>query len=231
LPMTVARRELEALYTDHLVEEPAAGRYRLHDLLRDYARTLAHTDPPEENERALDRLLDHYHHSAAAADRHLAGHTRPNPRAATSLRDTRDFGDEVRASAWMRVERANLLACLETAASVRPRRVVELTGTLAGLLDRDGPWSQARHLHRRAATTARSLGDRLGEATALADLGSVCQRTGDYAEAIELHQRALNLFRELGNHLGEANVLDNLGLTRRRTGDYAGATDLHQQAL
>ncbi|MFI5780245.1 tetratricopeptide repeat protein [Nocardia sp. NPDC051570] len=232
LPAAVTRRELEALYTDHLIEEPAPGRYRLHDLLRDYAHTLAASDPPEENDRALDRLLDYYQNSAAAADRHLSRHARPTPPPASSAGvAVRDFDDEVRALAWMRVERINLLACVEHAAADRPRRVVDLTGALAGLLDRDGPWLQARHLHRRAAVTAGSLDDHLGEATALADLGSIGERTGDYAEATDLHQQALARYREVGSRLGEANVLNNLGVVREATGDYPEATTLHQRAL
>ncbi len=231
LPVAVARRELEALYTDHLIEEPTSGRYRLHDLLRDYARILVASNPTEENDRALGRLLDYYRSSAAAADRHLARHTRPVLASAPASVTPREFGDEVQALTWMRVERANLLICLETVATERPGWMVELTGALAGLLDRDGPWSQARHLHRRAAVVARSLGDRLGEATALADLGSVCERAGDYAEAVAQQQQALVLYREVGNHLGEANTLGNLGLVHYRTGNHAEARDLYQQAV
>ncbi len=227
LPVAVARRELEALYTDHLVEEPAPGRYRLHDLLRDYARTLAAGDPREHNDRALDRLLDHYRNTAAAADRRLARRTRPSADVAAN-----DFADEARAWGWVRVERVNLLACLEHAAATdQPRRVVELTAGLAALLDRDGPWPQARRLHHRAVDAARSLGDRLGEANALADLGSVCQRTGDYAEATELHRRALRLYREIGDRLGEANALGTLGIVGEETGTYAEAIDLYERAL
>ena len=39
----------------------------MHDLLRDYARTLAATDPPAECDVALDRLLDYYLHTATLA--------------------------------------------------------------------------------------------------------------------------------------------------------------------
>ena len=36
-----ARRRLDELYDQHLLAEPAPGRYRLHDLLREHARALA----------------------------------------------------------------------------------------------------------------------------------------------------------------------------------------------
>jgi hypothetical protein len=35
----------------HLIEEPARGRYRFHELLGDYARALAATDPPGHQDR------------------------------------------------------------------------------------------------------------------------------------------------------------------------------------
>jgi len=36
--LTVARRRLEALYDRYLLSEPATGRYRMHDLIREHAR-------------------------------------------------------------------------------------------------------------------------------------------------------------------------------------------------
>jgi tetratricopeptide (TPR) repeat protein len=41
-----ARRCLDELYDQHLLTEPAPGRYQLHDLLREHAQTLAAADGP-----------------------------------------------------------------------------------------------------------------------------------------------------------------------------------------
>jgi transcriptional regulator with XRE-family HTH domain len=41
-----ARRCLDELYDQHLITEPAPGRYQLHDLLREHARALAASDDP-----------------------------------------------------------------------------------------------------------------------------------------------------------------------------------------
>ena len=46
VPLGQARQDLDALYTDHLIDEPAPGRYRLHDLIREYARTLTTRHDP-----------------------------------------------------------------------------------------------------------------------------------------------------------------------------------------
>jgi transcriptional regulator with XRE-family HTH domain len=67
-----ARRELDELYDQHLITEPAPGRYQLHDLLREHARALAAADDPAESEAAARRLLDYYLHTALAAGWHFA---------------------------------------------------------------------------------------------------------------------------------------------------------------
>ncbi|WP_211300286.1 tetratricopeptide repeat protein [Nocardia fluminea] len=234
IPTGTALTALDALYTDHLIEETRPGRYRLHDLVGEYARTLADTDPPEPagNTVAVDRLLDYYQATATAANRWVA--RRPTPTTDTPPPEppgpVRDFDGEVAALSWLRVERANLLACLAHAVTDDPPHTVALTNALSGLLDRDGPWTLAAELYGRALTTARRTTDRLGEATTLTNLGLVRANTADYAEATDLHQRAQALYREIGNRLGEATTLTNLGNVRERTGDYAEANDLYQRA-
>ncbi|MBY8857104.1 tetratricopeptide repeat protein [Nocardia sp. CA2R105] len=233
IPVEVARHELEALYTDHLLEETSPARYRLHDLLRAYARALTTSDSDRDNDEALDRLLDYYQHTSGAADRWLARRTNPTsgPIASLPSSSSRDFGGEIPALAWMRAERVNLLACLEHTTTHQPARMVVLTGLLAGLLERDGPWSQARQLHQRATEAADRLGDRLAHAAALDDLGTAFRRTGAHGEAVDLYRQALRIFREMGNRLGQANALQNLSSVNRLTGVYGEAADLHQQAL
>ncbi|MBY8864003.1 tetratricopeptide repeat protein [Nocardia sp. CA2R105] len=228
LPVMVAQRELEALYTDHLLDETGPGRYRLHDLLREYTRTLT-----ADNDNAMQRLLDYYQHTASTADRYLARRTRPTRDQPASDPDTpaQNFADEMAALAWMRLERANLLACLEHTAVHQSARMVELTELLAGLLERDGPWPQARQLHQRAADAAERLGDRLGQANALNNLGAIYTNTGEYSAAAELYGQALAIYREVENHLGEANALVNLGLICWNIGDYDAAAELYGQAL
>ncbi len=69
--LATARRQLRALYDHHLISEPAASRYRLHDLLREHAQGLAATDGHLTREAAIARLLDYYLHTALAADKHI----------------------------------------------------------------------------------------------------------------------------------------------------------------
>src|SRR5580693_5931920 len=70
--LATARRHLDGLYDQHLLTEPASGRYRLHDLLREHARALAASDDPADRDAAVGRLLDYYLHTALAASRHIS---------------------------------------------------------------------------------------------------------------------------------------------------------------
>ncbi|MFI7664853.1 ATP-binding protein [Nocardia sp. NPDC049526] len=227
--VTTARRELQALYSDHLLDETARGRYRLHDLLRVYARTLTTTDAADDTIDAMDRLLNYYQHTAAAADARLTRQARPTANTIGGV-EVPEFG-EMRALAWMRRERANLLACLEHTTGRDPGRMVTLTEVVAGLLQRDGPWPLARDLHQRAADASAHLGDRLAHANALGALGDTYWRTGAYGQAADLYQRALGRYREISNRLGEANTLVSLGNLRKETGDHSGSAALYRQAL
>ena len=78
--LAAARRGLEALYDQYLLTEPAQGRYRMHDLIREHARALAgRLDPDDDRDQATARLLDYYQHTAARADALIARQTRPAP--------------------------------------------------------------------------------------------------------------------------------------------------------
>src|SRR5262249_60891950 len=58
--LDTARRHLDELYDQHLIGEPATGRYQLHDLLREHARPPAPADGPAESDPATRPLPDHY---------------------------------------------------------------------------------------------------------------------------------------------------------------------------
>jgi tetratricopeptide (TPR) repeat protein len=230
-----ARRGLEALYDQYLIAEPAHGRYRLHDLIREHARALAgRLDPDRDRDAAIIRLLDYYQHTAARAGALIARQARPAPAAADGAIPAvvPVLAGREQALAWARAERASLLACLDHATGTgQHARVTALTAGLAGLLRHDGPWADAITRHTAAIEAARHLGDRLGQASALNDLGDVWQLMSDYPAAAQALEQALGLYRDLGDRLGQANALRDLGVVRRATGDYPAAAQAHEQAL
>jgi tetratricopeptide (TPR) repeat protein/transcriptional regulator with XRE-family HTH domain len=230
-----ARRGLEALYDQYLIAEPAQGRYRLHDLIREHARVLAgRLDPDRDRDGAAARLLDYYQHTAARANALIARQTRPAPAAAVGAIPAAvpALADREQALAWARAERASLLACLDHATGTgQHARVIALTAALAGLLRHDGPWADAITRHTAAIQAAQYLGDRRGQAGALSDLGVVRRLTDDYPGAAQALEQALSIYRDLGDRLGQANALRELGAVRWLRGDYLGAAQALEQAL
>ncbi len=233
-----ATRYLDTLHREALLTEAAYRRYRMHDLIRRYARDHAAAEPAADRRDALERLLDYYTAAAGTAQRRLARRTSIVPARAPAATPGAtpaaipDLKDAASALAWARAERANLLACLTHATeSGQQARVVALTAGLAALLQQDGPWTDAVALHTTAGELARVLGDRLGQASALNDLGVTYRMTGQYPAAAQVLDQALTSYRELGDQLGQANVLNDLGVVHRMTGQYPAAAQVLDQAL
>jgi tetratricopeptide (TPR) repeat protein/transcriptional regulator with XRE-family HTH domain len=230
-----ARRGLEALYEHYLIAEPAPGRYRMHDLIREHARALAsRLDPGADREEAAGRLLDYYQRAAARAQDLLARQARgvPVPAAGPAPAAVPVLAGREQALAWSRAERTSLLACLDQAAEEgQHARVIALTAALEGLLRYDGPWDEAITRHAAAVRAARQLGDRPGAALALSNLGDARQLAGDYPGAARDLREALGICRELSDRPGVALALTSLGNTRRMSEDYPGAARDLREAL
>jgi tetratricopeptide (TPR) repeat protein/transcriptional regulator with XRE-family HTH domain len=222
-----ADRHLRALYDQNMIAEPTRGRYRFHDLIREYARTLAATDdPPAERAAAIGRLLDFYLNTAVAACRHMARHTpaRTPGIAGDQPALAREFPNRRRAVTWMATERLNLQAAADYAAAHgRSFHAIGIPAAMHDFLRSQGHWDQALKLHRAALAAAEREGDRLGEAGALTDLADVQYLTGNYAAAEASLNRAIEVSRGLGDRLGEANALRELGVLQQATGDCPAA--------
>jgi DNA-binding SARP family transcriptional activator len=173
-----AAAQLDVLHGEGLLTEVGRRRYGMHDLIRRYGQDLAAADSDSSREQALERLLGYYQHTAALAETFLARQARIRPAPAPAVTAALPgLADSAQALAWARAERANLLACLDHAtATGQHARVVALTAAIASLLRHDGPLNSAITRHTTAVTAARHLGDRLGQANALTDLGEGAAR-------------------------------------------------------
>ncbi|QMU67647.1 AfsR/SARP family transcriptional regulator [Streptacidiphilus sp. P02-A3a] len=225
-------RLLESLLDHNLLAQHTPGRYRFHDLVRLYARTLSDVEPAAERDTARDRLLDYYLHTAQAGDRHLLRFTRPGrtPAAAVSPAAPR-LDNRAAALAWMRAERHNLLAAAQVMTETDPPRAMALIAALDSFLQQQGPWPLAIALHRTAADIALAHGDPTLEANAYHDLGRAHILLGGYPLAAEALGRALELYRSQGDGLGEANTLHVLGRVRHMRGDFPAAVEYQERAL
>jgi DNA-binding SARP family transcriptional activator/tetratricopeptide (TPR) repeat protein len=226
-----AARLLESLVDHNLLVEHAPGRYRLHDLIRAHARTLADSDPRPDRDSARDRLLAYYAHTAQRASALIARYPRPAPGGPPPASAPALDGHEV-ARAWLRTERDNLeAACRHARGLAMDAHYVALTAGLSEIIRIDGPLADALELHQAAIDTAERhawSGDR---AAALTDLASVRRLTGDTAGATEAARRAVETYRAIGHRHGEANALAELGRGWLLSGNLAGAADAATRAL
>jgi tetratricopeptide (TPR) repeat protein/transcriptional regulator with XRE-family HTH domain len=231
--LSAARRGLEGLYDQHLLTEPALGRYQLHDLIREHARALAASDEPSDCELATGRLLDYYLHTALAAGRHFAtppAARRPPP--GRSPARTPDLSTPGQAGAWLDAERANLHAVADYAVGRGlSLHAVAIPAAMSGYLAARGRRDQSASLHQGALAAARQAGDRLGEADTLAELGVLQGDTGDYPAAAATLAQAVALYGDAGDLPGQAHALNQLAYLRVLTGDYPAAAASSQQAL
>jgi tetratricopeptide (TPR) repeat protein len=229
-----ARRHLSELYDQHLIGEPAPGRYQLHDLLREHARALAATDDPADTGAAVDRLLDYYAHTALAADKNIiswdVAHDSLPP--GTPPADAPDLPTLRRAAAWLETERPNLHAAADyAAASGRTWHAVRIPAAMGEFLRTRGYWDQSAALHQAALAATRTAGDRAGEATALHELGILQTLAGDYPAAAASEAAAVTLYEGLGDRPNQIYALNQLGFVQALTGEYPAAIASHQQAL
>ena len=248
---------LSILVSGHLLEEQD-GRYRMHDLLRTYARELV--APPESDDASV-RLIDHYVYTASLAmDVAVEYEKDRRPRVTPPESKSPEFADAAAATAWLDAERANLIAVAPVASA---RQVGRLSAILHRYLDNGGYYHEAQLLHACAARTAEpdvraailcnlgvifwrmdrprealakylaalETGDRTVAVRALNNIGLVDEHLGDYDEALRRFDQAARAADEVGDRPGRARALDNLGNVTEYLGRYEEALGYKQQAL
>jgi len=220
------RRGLEALARVHLIERASGyGRWRMHDLVRLYARQLSDTQAGADGrDQAVTRLLSWYLDTATAAAKRLK-----------ALPDTAvppEFVGREDALAWLDAERLALIAAVSLAAADgRDQAAMDLAGCLADYLEwrrRFDDWV-ATTMIRLAA--ARRLGDQPDEALALCDLGLALTYLRRFEEAITACHAAATFCRETSNRHSEGTALNNLGSALRRARRFEEAITAYQAYL
>jgi DNA-binding SARP family transcriptional activator len=229
-----AERELEALVDDHLLQEPAPGRYRFHDLLRDQAQAAAReAEPDTARSEAIGRMLDYYLQVTQEADSRIApgrGWTRRDPAhppaAAPSLTD------QAAALSWCQREYANLMSVISYAAEhgwhEHAWRLPHGLWYFFLIRSHIQDWIATHHL---ALSATSHLHDDAARAETLKNLGTACWQAARHSEAIRHEQQALELFRRIGDRHGEAATLGNLGTIHLFACRYPQSLEQHGQAL
>ncbi|WP_446217237.1 BTAD domain-containing putative transcriptional regulator [Micromonospora sp. IBHARD004] len=223
LSLPAAQDLLDELVDAHLAEEVEPGRYRLHDLIREYARTLvAEPECADERRAALERLLDHHLHVAAAIARtievtgsrnllRLPEPARPDLVAATASQGR----------AWFDENRAALTALVRLAETEGfARHCWQLARACWRAHFDGGHLDELIETHTVGLRAAEGLGDDEAVAMMLNYLASAYYRLARFSEAIGLMEVALGLYRRLGLRRDVRNTLGNLGASYTANGDY-----------
>jgi DNA-binding SARP family transcriptional activator len=223
---------VEELVDARLVEVVASGRrYRLHDLVRLYARECAGQDPPAEHAAAMARVL-------TAALRVAERHTQRLPLAVPRLYrpllpDDPEPPDGQVPAAWFDAEEATLVAAVERGAALGLHDLAcglaeALVFASFGLRNTFAAWQRG---HTAALAAARAAGNRPAEAVIECGLGQLRYKQDRFTEA-EVHFRnALARFRADGHSRGEAAALNGIGTLRRELGDHRTAIPFLADAL
>ena len=231
--LDTARRLLDQLYDQHLLTESATGRYVLHDLLREFAHTLADVEDPAQSDAAIGRLLDYYLHAAVAASRHIPAMAAPEPGPLTRPPAYQpDLPTLGQAAAWLNMERANLHAAADYAAATgRTLHAVQIPAALGEFLRGHGDWAQSATLHQTALKAARQAHDMPAQALAPRQLGIVTWLSGNFPDAATSLAEAADLYAQVGDQPNHAYALDQLGMVQQLIGDYAASLASRERAL
>ncbi|KJK33284.1 hypothetical protein UK23_46765 [Lentzea aerocolonigenes] len=217
---------LEDLVDVHLLEATTLGRYRMHDLLRQYAQSKV-----DSSREPLTRLLDHFLDTANQATRLMSPAARKYEVDITYRPESRlVLRDYDHAVEWLETERQTLVAAV----------ALSLDGDW-----RTHTWQLARALtffcmvrgHTRDWATINELAleaakdDPFATAITTKNYAMVFWQTARYQDAIFYNERAIEMLREQGDLQGVAGTLNNLSLVYRTLERHAEAADLLEQAI
>jgi DNA-binding SARP family transcriptional activator/tetratricopeptide (TPR) repeat protein len=188
-------RLLDRLVAGHLIECSAPQRFRLHDLLRHYARERCDTEESTKDiSAAVSRLFDWYLSTARATVRPALGGTAP-------------------AWAWFEDERANLAAAVADAIDRGLlTTTVRLAGTLRGFFTArgyfDGDWRAIVH---NGLAAAGKLGDDRATAAMYLDQAIAHYALGDLHGYLDQSRLAHEFAGKADWVNGVAKALTHLG--------------------
>ena len=232
LGLPEARAAAGELVTAGLLHESGHGRYGVHDLVRLYAREQLSAQQGRDSP-TLTRFLDHYLHTAHAAEMLLSPKREPLtlPRTAPGV-VIPDLPDADAAIASFTAELPALVAAVGAAgAAGRDARAHQLAWTLATFCGHRGRWREWALAQHVAVSSARRCGNAPALAEALRLLGQAYSTGHQFEQAAEHYLLALDAFTRTGDLTGRAHVHFDLALLMDREGRPAEAAPYAQRSL
>jgi tetratricopeptide (TPR) repeat protein len=222
LPTARARAVLRSLEQMSLLGQDAAGRYRMHDLVRQYA---AHHVPEKDTEAALLRVVDFYLHTTYAAreclDPHWYGIPDLTPDPPVPGCTPLPIPDIATALAWLAVEHPCLLGVVHSAVVIRksPRIVWQMITNLMVFHSRRGLSQEQLAAAETGLAAADRIADPAVRAAAQRVIGAAADEVGRVTEAIEHYQQSLELSERAHDRQQQAQGHLRLGFAWERLGD------------
>ncbi|MDF5753258.1 BTAD domain-containing putative transcriptional regulator [Spongiactinospora sp. TRM90649] len=235
-----AAEVLNQLVDVHLVEATTTAgdgiRYRLHDLVRVYARErFLAEEAPGCRDTVMRRLLGAWLELVGEAHRReYGGDHGVLHGAAVRWALPAQHTDLLLAdpTAWWTAERSAMVAVIRLAASAGFHEVCwDLALTSATFFERHTRFDDWWETGTLALQAARAAGDRRGEAAMLYSLGTLDLTLYSLAGARAQLDSALELFRAEGDQRGQALALRNLAVLHRLNGESGEAAAAYERTL
>ncbi|WP_063129876.1 ATP-binding protein [Nocardia fusca] len=224
IDLAEAETRLEQLVDAQLVELAGTDvngtvRYRLHDLMRDFAREQATSQGSADDRRAAAaRLVDRYLQCVHVAAAQLHPDANELPRDVFSGHTPAHIA-RVDPRSWFTAERSNLLAAVELAHELELwDSTFRLTEALPPMFDWRADWQTWDRTHELALHAAQKAGNHRAEAAILRSLGALYRELGRYDDAVDKLGRAAAIFQDLDARSEWAATLRLLGDTFRYQG-------------
>ncbi|MFI6324926.1 AfsR/SARP family transcriptional regulator [Nonomuraea sp. NPDC050556] len=226
---------LESLVDASLLEAPAPGRYRFHDLLKLFARRiLEKTERQQARTMALRRLLGFYLASAQSAHR-LAYEGSMISDNLVVVGSGRTFASADDAVAWLIAEGDALFAAINQAADASRTGeqllpAGDLLVAMEPLLESGTHTREFDQGTRAVLATARKIGDRASELRSRYVLGRVLFGANQLVEAEEQFRHVLELSGD-GDHIVMGEVLNALAVVTGRQRRHTEALNWFDAAM
>jgi DNA-binding SARP family transcriptional activator/tetratricopeptide (TPR) repeat protein len=205
---------LDELFEVNLLQQPAPGRYRFHDLVRDCSRNALdeHGDAAERAAAEL-RVLDYYLTSANTWCKPIAKNSfRFDIDTAVAPGIVKEAPSSAVAVQLLEAEYRNLTAAVQFALdAAHPSHAWQLVCSLLPYFDLLNYGPEAEALCRQALDSARATGSAAGESVCLMGLAQSRRAQGANTEARELALRAIGLSHGTGDRAREVNQRTGLG--------------------
>jgi tetratricopeptide (TPR) repeat protein/lambda repressor-like predicted transcriptional regulator/DNA-binding transcriptional ArsR family regulator len=231
LSPATARSLLRLLAEAHLIEPGRMGRYRMHDLLRDYAaRLVEESDEEPGRDAARRRLLDWYVDGAVAVSARLDT-GRARLWVDEALASAWEPGED-EAAAWVRSEHRNIVAVIEyDARRGTGRHAWSLVDLMSTVMFRRTDVTGLIVAADAGLDAARRHGEQHAESAMCVRRGWLRWRAGRGEGAAQDFTRARALARQAGTRRTEASALRGLSICHADAGRLEEARRCAEEAL